>query len=151
MLLVYLDNCCYNRPFDSQQQFSVKNETNAKLFIQQLLRLKSLRLCSSFVLVDEITADNDEIKINSILDFIANCSDGVYVSEKELVIIKEKSEQIVSTGVKDMDAVHVACAIFAHCDYFITVDKRLLKYRSDDIKMLNPIEFVKLWGDNGNV
>ena len=33
---VYLDNCCYNRPFDEQDQLSVRLETEAKLYIQRL-------------------------------------------------------------------------------------------------------------------
>ena len=28
---VYLDNCCYNRPFDDQNQLKVRLETIAKL------------------------------------------------------------------------------------------------------------------------
>ena len=40
-LKIYLDNCCYNRPFDD---FTIgKNglEAHAKLFIQSLVRYKS--------------------------------------------------------------------------------------------------------------
>ena len=33
---VYLDNCCYNRPFDDQTQVKVLIETLAKLNIQSL-------------------------------------------------------------------------------------------------------------------
>ena len=29
---VYLDNCCYNRPFDEQTQLKVRLETEAKTF-----------------------------------------------------------------------------------------------------------------------
>jgi predicted nucleic acid-binding protein len=32
---LYLDNCCFNRPFDNQEQLKIKLETEAKLFIQQ--------------------------------------------------------------------------------------------------------------------
>ena len=32
---LYLDNCCFNRPFDDQSQLKVRLETEAKLFIQQ--------------------------------------------------------------------------------------------------------------------
>ena len=32
---VYLDNCCFNRPFDSQAQARVRLETEAKLRIQE--------------------------------------------------------------------------------------------------------------------
>jgi len=36
---IYLDNCCYNRPFDDQNQLSVRLETEAKLAIQYMMRL----------------------------------------------------------------------------------------------------------------
>ena len=31
---VYLDNCCFNRPFDDQSQLRIRLETEAKLDIQ---------------------------------------------------------------------------------------------------------------------
>ena len=34
---VYLDNCCYNRPFDEQTQLKVRLETEAKLRVQMVL------------------------------------------------------------------------------------------------------------------
>lgn len=56
--------------------------------------------------------------------------------------IQEYAEQIMETGVKEKDSLHVACAIFAKSDYFITTDYRLLKYKSDDIRIIDPIRFV---------
>jgi predicted nucleic acid-binding protein len=45
---------------------------------------------------------------------------------------------------------YVACAIIAKCDYFITTDKRLLKYHNDKIKLINPIDFEYMWkNENG--
>ena len=35
---VYLDNCCYNRPFDEQVQLSVRLETEAKMEVQSQMR-----------------------------------------------------------------------------------------------------------------
>ena len=35
---VYLDNCCYNRPFDDQEDLAVALETFAKLQIQAQMR-----------------------------------------------------------------------------------------------------------------
>ena len=35
---VYLDNCCYNRPFDPQDQLRVAIETSAKMRVQALMR-----------------------------------------------------------------------------------------------------------------
>ena len=31
-LKVYLDNCCYNRPYDDQSQLRISLETQAKLY-----------------------------------------------------------------------------------------------------------------------
>ena len=41
-----------------------------------------------------------------------------------------------------IDAYHVATAIYAGCDYYISVDKRLLKYQSDEIYLVPPIEII---------
>ena len=43
---VYLDNCCYNRPFDDQSQLKVRLETEAKLFVQQLMRTGTVEYAS---------------------------------------------------------------------------------------------------------
>ena len=54
------------------------------------------------------------------------------------------------TGIKYADACHVACAILAGCESFITTDKRLLKYQTDEIRMLNPVNFVSEWEEEQN-
>nr|AGS51630.1 hypothetical protein [uncultured bacterium contig00017] len=51
----------------------------------------------------------------------------------------------MKTGIKKKDAVHLACSVIAGCDYFITTDKRLTNYKTDNIQIVNPIEFVKIW------
>jgi hypothetical protein len=35
-MLVYLDNCCYNRPFDDQSNLLVRIETETKMQIQEI-------------------------------------------------------------------------------------------------------------------
>jgi len=51
---VYLDNCCYNRPFDEQGQVSVLLEPIAKLSIQQQMRDGDIEYAWSSVLDFEI-------------------------------------------------------------------------------------------------
>lgn len=51
--------------------------------------------------------------------------------------------EIIKTGVKEMDALQVASAIIRKADYFLTTDKRLLKYQTDKIRIINPIDFVR--------
>ena len=50
---------------------------------------------------------------------------------------------IMDTGIKEKDAYHVACAVIAECDYFITTDDRLLKYQSEKIYLVTPGEFIR--------
>lgn len=50
---VYLDNCCYNRPYDDQSQLRISLETQAKLQIQSMIRNREIELVSSYVLMYE--------------------------------------------------------------------------------------------------
>ena len=60
------------------------------------------------------------------------------------------AEQIKDKGVKTKDALHIACAIQAKCDYFITTDKKLLNKSIDGILIVDPIEFIKEREDDNN-
>jgi len=46
-------------------------------------------------------------------------------------------------GVKLYDALHVSCAFAGGCDAFLTVDKLLLNKNIDEIRICNPIDFVR--------
>jgi predicted nucleic acid-binding protein len=141
---IYLDTCCYNRPFDNVNDINVQKETAAKLFIQSLVRNGDILLVSSFVLYSEIMENPSEYKRNSILRFVDDYAKESIGCESSPQVLSIASE-IVQTGVKAADAAHVACAILAECDSFVSTDKRLLKYKTDRIKLLNPVEFVKPW------
>lgn len=47
---IYLDNCCYNRPFDIQSQLKIHLETQAKLYVQQRIKDGKDILVWSYVL-----------------------------------------------------------------------------------------------------
>ena len=47
---IYLDNCCFNRPFDDQKQLRIKLETEAKLNIQERILQKEIELAWSYIL-----------------------------------------------------------------------------------------------------
>ena len=49
-------------------------------------------------------------------------------------------------SVLSLPMLYAACAILAHCDYMLTTDDRLLKYKSDKIKVVNPTEFIMILG-----
>lgn len=47
---VYLDNCCFNRPFDDQSQIRIRLEAEAKLKIQEEIRSGNIQLAWSYIL-----------------------------------------------------------------------------------------------------
>ncbi|MCL1904384.1 MAG: hypothetical protein FWF94_08195 [Oscillospiraceae bacterium] len=144
-LKIYLDNCCYNRPFDDLSQAKVRNEATAKVFIQSLIKFDSVTLYSSFMLFKEINDNPNESNKEHILRFVTEYS-SFFVSDKRENDIIPISEDIMKKGIKKKDATHLACSIFSKCDFFITTDRRLTKYKTDKIEVLNPIDFVKKWG-----
>ena len=47
---IYLDNCCYNRPYDDQSQLKIQLETQAKLKIQHDIKQGDYKLVWSYVM-----------------------------------------------------------------------------------------------------
>ena len=139
-LRVYLDNCCFNRPYDDQSQVGISLEAQAKLHIQELIKVGKLELASSFMLYYENDCNPHEARRKSIEHFIEEHT-AAYVDETFESQIEVNARKIMKTGIKFKDAVHIACAIYAKCDMFITTDKRLTKYHTDSIRIINPTEF----------
>lgn len=140
---VYLDNCCFNRPYDEQTQIKIALETHAKLYIQNLIYTKKLDLVWSYILEFENAQNTNEGKKDSILKWKSLAIS--FIKENDEILSMSKT--IMSTGVKNYDALHVSCAIYGNCDAFLTVDKRLLKYQTDKIQVCNPIDFIIKYGD----
>ena len=137
---VYLDNCCFNRPFDDQEQLRVFLETQAKIHIQQLIVSGALELAYSHVSVFENSGNPNADKRKIIGDFFVHAI--VYIDSSQEDVI----EKIKIQGVKNKDAAHLACAIKAECDYFITTDDFILKrFTGKEIKVCSPIDFLTVY------
>ncbi len=139
---VYLDTCCYNRPYDDQTQLRISLEAQAKLFIQKQIVDGKLDLVYSFISVYENSQNPFPIRKNSIAGFFLNAS--VYVSEDSIEKIKQRASEIMKKGIKTKDALHISCAIEGKADYFVTADMRLLKYSSDEIEVTDLVKFISL-------
>ena len=133
--------CCYNRPYDDQSQIKVALETQSKLYIQSQIKEQKIDLVSSYMLRYECSNNPFEMRRNTIFDFIDQ-NTVAYVSIERRTEIETKAKDIMKTGIKFKDACHVASAIYAKCEYFISTDKRLLNFNTTEIKMVTPIQFV---------
>ncbi len=145
---IYLDNCCFNRPYDDQQSIIIRIEAEAKLFIQSEIKRSNIFLCWSYILSYENSKNNDILKKNTIekwreLSFkVVEPTDGIDIL----------ADEIVKNGIKEIDAIHLACAIYGKCDYFKTTDKGILKKKSkiNEIKILSPLEFIEYFAGGCN-
>ncbi len=143
MIRVYLDNCCFNRPFDDQTSLSVKLETEAKLFIQNKIKQKEFELVWSYILEQENDDNPFEDRKENILEW--NEIAVLDISQNEEVL--NKSEIYFNFGFKNKDSIHLACAEYAKSDYFITTDKGILKKAElvrELLKIMNPIDFINI-------
>ena len=117
---VYLDNCCYNRPFDEQAQLRVVLETLAKLNIQQQMRDGVLEYVWSSVLDFEISKSRFLDRSLQIMPWAKGAVINVQIDDS----IRFRAKEFEANGLKAMDALHVACAEAAECDWFFTTDMR---------------------------
>ncbi len=148
-LRIYLDNCCFNRPYDDQSQLRISLETQAKLYVQSMIAADNYELASSYMLDYECSRNPFEMRRNTIRSFLEKnvivYLDELHYKEK----VEKLAKEIAAKGVKSADAIHTACAILTGCDFILTTDDRLLKYKSDRIEVIDPIDFIKrTGGDN---
>jgi len=136
---IYLDNCSFNRPFDNQSQMKIKLETEAKLFIQSGIRENKYSLVWSYMLDYENNENPYEEKKAAIAPW-REIADGYCGSSEDILSAGRK---IMEKGIKAKDALHIACAIKSGCEYFITTDYKLTNKNIADIKIINPIDFVR--------
>ena len=135
---IYLDNCCFNRPFDNQEQLKIKLETEAKLFIQQAILMGKHELVWSYILEFENNQNPYEERRNAIRDWKKYAN--VFCMENDKVLTY--AETLFDKGIKVKDALHIACAVDANSDLFITTDKKLINTVIPEIRVINPLTFI---------
>jgi len=137
---LYLDNCCFNRPFDDQKSIKIKLEAEAKLFVQERVKQKEFEIVWSYILDFENSANPFDDRKEAIKYWKDRAID--YVKENKEVIAV--ANEIGKFKVKSKDALHIACAIYAKCTHFLTTDDVLIKKLKSfkKIKVQNPLEFI---------
>ncbi len=137
---VYLDNCCFNRPFDDQSQAKIRLEAEAKLEIQRRIKDRKIELAWSYVLDYESQANPFEER----RDAVAGWKTVAVVDIEETDAIIQKAHEIAGRGLRAKDALHVACAMAGGCDFFLTTDDVVVKRMRGfaTIAVINPTQFI---------
>jgi len=139
---VYLDNCMFNRPFDTQAQIRIRLESEAKLYVQDKIKRKVIHLIWSYILEAENLENPHDERRMAIQKWKAFSTIRVRETPKVLA----NANQLLMFGIKPKDALHVASAVEGKADYFLTTDDRLLSgiNRSKMIEALNPVDYIKV-------
>lgn len=137
---VYLDNCCYNRPFDDQSQLKVALESFAKLKIQDLMRSGTIEYVWSDALSYEASKNPFSEQKSAIFDWMDNAAVNVIASEDVIA----RGVELQRQGFKKLDALHLASAEKAQCDWFFTTDGGIFKkmHKLGGMRIANPVDFV---------
>lgn len=120
-------------------------ETQAKLHIQSLVRIGAIKLTWSYML--DYENGKNPYEENKMAIFTWRNIAASFVKHSNEQIVNFAQQMQFQYGVKKFDALHVSCAVYDECDYFITTDAKLLKTNVAEIRIINPIDFVILLGD----
>ncbi len=130
---IYLDVCCFNRPFDDQTQEKIHLESEAVLIILSKIQSQHWELLGSDIIDFEISKIPDKERKKKVENFTQ------LISKKQSITNKlvQRAKMIEKKGIKPLNSLHIAAAELMNSDYMITTDKEIIK------KYQKFIEFFK--------
>lgn len=135
---IYLDCCCFNRPFDDISQEKIRHECEAILTIVSNCELGVWDVFRSDVLDDEIDRIVNPIKKLKVLKLYSSATIGVEINN-EIIARAKKFQQTVN--LKSFDALHLAGAEYGKADILLTTDNKFIsraKASDSKIRVANP-------------
>lgn len=136
---VYLDTSSLNRAFDDQSHPRIYLEASAMIMIFAMLEEGLLRLVSSEVLIYENEA-NPFAERRSFVTAILKKAEEIQKIDQQVLNRAQQIEK--SSGIKGIDALHLACAEGLKAT-FLTCDDRILKRYSGKLRVMNPVDFAR--------
>jgi len=146
MILIYPDYNCFQRGFDDPLQVKIQMEALACASIFFNAEMKSFKLVWSFMHEDEnrlcpfIERRIEVERLSALCRKRIEPNDEIYITAREF-------QQ--SANLSSKDAIHLACAEYANCTYFLTCDEELIKRAARltlEIKVMNPVDYIKQAG-----
>ena len=142
MKLLYLDYNCFQRGFDDPTQTRIQMEALAcnEIFMRALQ--SKVTLVWSFMHEDENSLSPFPRYRSEVLNLAALCEVSIAPSDS----IRNQAMKFESSNQIDAkDAIHLACALSAKVQVFLTCDDRLIR-RARKIKLpfavMNPVAYV---------
>ena len=93
---VYLDNCCYNRPFDPSVQTRVQVETICKLAVQFMLATRKVEYVWSEMLDYEVSQNPSLKRQMAILRWVPGAAENVALDD----VVYARAAELEKAGIK---------------------------------------------------
>jgi len=145
MVKIYIDACCYSRPFDNAAhlaQPAVQQEIAAIRDAVRLCRKAGIPVIGSPTVIDEIGRIRDSEK----LEFVRAFYDSTINEYIELSAdITGRAGELAVLGIKERDAFHTAFAEASGAAFLLTTDDRFERKAKTLVlstKVINPINFL---------
>jgi len=135
--IIYMDNCCYNRPFDDLTDDKVRHESEAVLTIIDKCENGTWDLIESDILNDEIDRLKNPIKKQKVSRLYSSAS--IYIEINNEIINRAKDLQ--AFNIKPFDSLHLASAEYIEADILLSTDMKFIKRASkanSNVRVTNP-------------
>ena len=144
MTKIYMDVCCWNRPFDDQMQARVHLEAEAVLAVVSEIERGDCQLLHSEV-VDLEIANTPALELRQRLQILIPRQHRYIRCDQK---ISDRALVLEQRGFAGIDALHLACAESAGADVFLTTDDRLLRLATRHehflrVRVANPLTWMQ--------
>jgi hypothetical protein len=135
---IYLDNCCYNRPFDDLSQDRVYLEAEAVMTVISHCERGNWTLVTSGVIEYEASQISDLGKLEKVRELCAVADERAVLTDEAVI----RAAHFKQKGLRDFDSLHLAVAATNLVDVFLSTDDKLLRAASRlelKMKVINPM------------
>jgi len=140
---VYLDVCCWNRPFDDQRPERIRLEAEAVLLILGRCEAGAWQWLSSAVVEEEVNHTPSSERRSRVRQMLSGAHGTVALTDVAI----SRAQELKALGFRTYDALHLACAEQAPVDIFLTTDDRVLRIATRhtaqlQVRVANPLAWL---------
>jgi predicted nucleic acid-binding protein len=147
MPALYPDMNVYKRPFDDQRQMRIRLDTVAITMVFALIESRHLSARWSFVL-DYENGRDPVLERKEFVQHLARCCESIIEPNEAIRELAEGLSDVYQ--IRGRDALHLASAELASCNYFVTCDDRLVRRGQQlrekgvlTVRVVNPVDLLR--------
>ena len=141
-MFIYLDNCALQRPIDKPVNLRIRVEAEAVLGILELIENGEIILVSSTLLEFELSKTPSINRVHFASQILQKAKKVISLTPAMV----EEANKYVASGLKPIDALHLAIASIEKIDYLCTCDDRFYKacgrLSGLAVKVMMPLELI---------